>query len=178
MPTLIRSVLSRPALASALFAGVAAFALSMALIAEHVFGLLPCILCIYQRIPYGVVIGLGILGALIAGKSPRAAGGVLGLISLTFLADSVIAFYHSGVERHWWKSMFESCAAPELEGSITDVLAKIQAAPAVRCDEIPWADPVFGLSMANYNVVFCFGLAVAALISAVWVMRPASSSRR
>jgi disulfide bond formation protein DsbB len=175
MMSYIHSILSRPLWACLLFAAVASAALGMAFIAEYVFGLLPCILCVYQRIPYAIVIALGILGALIAGKSPRAAGGALGLISLSFLTDSVIAFYHSGVERHWWKSIFESCAAPELEGSITDVLAKIQAAPAVRCDEIPWADPIFGLSMANYNVVFCFGLAMAALWSALLVTRRARS---
>lgn len=175
MLNLITSILSRPLWACLLFAAIAAMALSMAFIAEHVFGLLPCILCVYQRVPYAIIIVLGFLGALMAGRSPSASGGMVGLISLSFLANSLIAFYHSGVERHWWKSIFESCAAPELEGSITDVLAKIQAAPAVRCDEIPWADPVFGLSMANYNVVFCFGLGMFALWSAVLVIRRARS---
>lgn len=168
-------ILSRPAMACFAFAGVAAGALGMAFMAQYVFGLAPCILCVYQRIPYAVVIGLGILGILMSRFNERPAAFVLGAMSLTFFINSVIAFYHTGVERLWWKSFFEGCAVPELEGSITDVLAKIEAAPVVRCDEIPWADPLIGLSMANYNVIFCLILAVAALWSAARVTRPAGS---
>jgi hypothetical protein len=63
--------------------------------------------------------------------------------------------------------MLEGCNAPKLEGSATEILAKIQSIKeAVRCDEIPWADPIFGLSMANYNVLFCASLGIAAIFTA------------
>ncbi len=50
---------------------------------------------------------------------------------------------------------------------LTDIQNRTKA---VRCDEIPWADPILNLSMANYNVIFCLGLAVMAFISArlIW----------
>lgn len=149
------------------FAIIAAAALGMALISQYKFGLQPCILCIWQRYPYGIIIALGVLGFLLSHKSMKLGGATLGLIGLTFIANSVIAFYHTGVELKWWPSHLEGCAVPKMEGDMTQILANIQSrAKAVRCDEIPWSDPILNLSMANYNVIVCLGLAVIALYSA------------
>lgn len=150
-----------------IMAGIAALALGMALISENVFGLEPCILCVIQRWPYGIVIGLGVLGFLLSFKYKKPVSMTLGLIGITFFANSIIAFYHSGVELHWWKSFLEGCSVPGMAGDMAQILADIQSrTKAVRCDEIPWADPIFNLSMANYNVVFCLGLAVISFTAA------------
>lgn len=163
MITHLTSALSHQRIPFFLFAAMSAFALSTASIAQYAYGLAPCVLCIYQRWPYGIIIALALLGLCLTKTKPLAAKTTMGLISLTFAANAVIAFYHTGVERKWWPSFLEGCSIPKIEGNITDVLAQIQAAPLVRCDEIPWTDPVIGLSMANYNVVLCLVLAVAAL---------------
>jgi len=53
-----------------------------------------------------------------------------------------------------------------------DVLADIQSrTKAVRCDEIAWSDPIGGVSMANYNIVFCLVLAVLAFMSVRQVLK-------
>ena len=158
-----RNLLSNERPAFITFTALAALALAAALVSQYVYGLQPCVLCIYQRVPYGIVIALGILGIVLGGKNPKYGPPLLGLTAGAFALNAVIAFYHSGVERHWWKSFLEGCAVPDMEGDITDVLARIAATPAARCDEIPWTDPVFGLSMANYNVMVCLALAMAAL---------------
>lgn len=90
----------------------------------------------------------------------------MALIGLTFSANAVIAAYHTGVERKWWKSFLEGCSTPDLSGSIDDLMARIQAAPVTTCDAIPWVDPILGLSMANYNVLFCAALAAIAFCCA------------
>lgn len=154
-----------------LMAAISASALGMALMSQYIGGLHPCILCIYQRWPYGIVIMLGLIGFWLSFKSKKAVSAIMGLIGLTFLANSAIAFYHTGVELKWWKSIFQSCSVPPLEGDMEQILADIQnRANAARCDEIPWADPILHLSMANYNVIFCLGLALVALLSArlIW----------
>lgn len=166
MITHLKSVLRHPYLSFFTFAFGSAAALATAFIAQYAYGLAPCVLCIYQRWPFAVVIALSIVGLALA-KKARTAKAIAGLISLTFLTNAVFAFYHTGVERKWWPSFLEGCSIPKIEGNITDVLAQIQAAPLVRCDEIPWTDPVIGLSMANYNVVFCLVLAAAALYTAI-----------
>jgi disulfide bond formation protein DsbB len=157
-------------------AGFAVAALTMALIGQYVFGLEPCNLCIIQRYPYGIVIGLGIIGFVASYKCKKGTAAMMGLIGLTYIANSVIAFYHSGVERHWWKSFLEGCAVPDLGNNPENILDIIENTQAARCDEIPWADPVLGLSMANYNVVFCLGLGIIALISAGLIYRKATQT--
>lgn len=112
----------------------------------------PCKLCYWQR--YGHV------AALIAGG-----GGLLwplrGLFligALGTLSSSVIGIYHSGVERLWWEGP-DNCTTSSVAGlSVDDLIARIEAAPLVRCDEIPWE--MFGLTMANYNVALSGALAL------------------
>lgn len=154
---------------------VSALALGMAFISQYAFGLQPCILCVIQRWPYGVVIGLGLIGFLLSCKYQKSVSGVMGLIGLTFLGNSVVAFYHTGVELKWWKSFLESCSVPTMTGDMEQILADIQSrTKAVRCDEIAWADPILNLSMANYNVIFCLAFAVLAFVSArlIWLKAP------
>lgn len=152
-------------------AGIAASSLAMALMAQYVFGLEPCILCVIQRYPYGIVIALGLLGFAFSFKCKKAVSVLMGLIGITFLVNSVIAFYHTGVEQKWWPSHLEGCAVPDMVGNMDEILADIQSrTEAVRCDVIPWADPILNLSMANYNVIFCAGLGLVAIFSArlIW----------
>ncbi len=166
MIKLICTILSSTKLILIGLAGISAASLAMAYMAEYVFGLEPCILCLYQRVPYAIVIGLGILGALLYPKNPKTGPFFLVSSGLALLANSIIAFYHTGVEQKWWPSHLEGCTTPDMSGNVEDLMARIQAAPVVRCDEIPWADPILNLSMANYNVAFCFGLAMVAFIAA------------
>lgn len=81
-----------------------------------------------------------------------------------FLCNALLGFYHSGIERKWWPSFLEGCSIPSLGNDPEAILETIMNAPAVRCDEMPWVDPLLGLSMANYNTalslllsIFCFG---------------------
>ncbi len=161
--TFLKNILADQRLAFLTFAALSAAALGMAFISQYVYGLQPCELCIYQRIPYAIVIAFALFGLGFGAKSRKAGTTFMALIALTFLANAVIAFYHTGVERKWWASFLEGCTIPEMKGNITDVLAQIAATPVVRCDEIPWTDPVLGLSMANYNVLACLVLMMAAL---------------
>ncbi len=159
----LRPLFANPQNALWFFGAVAALALGTAFIAQYVYGLAPCVLCLYQRWPYAAIIAIAVSSCFVLKKSPKAAPALLALTSLVFFLNAVIAFYHTGVERKWWPSFLEGCAVPEMKGNIADVLARIQTAPVVRCDEIPWTDPVLGWSMANYNVLFCIGLGMLAL---------------
>ena len=170
--TQLKSLFANQRLTFLAFAALSAGALAAAFTSQYVYGLQPCELCIYQRIPYALIIALAFFGIGFGAKSWKTGAVFTGLIALTFLANAVIAFYHTGVERKWWTSFLEGCTVPVMEGNITDVLARIAATPAVRCDEIPWTDPLIGLSMANYNVLACLALTIAALYA---LKRQASS---
>ena len=168
--------LSSPAAVLGMVVVVSLIALGTALTAEVAYGLEPCVFCIYQRIPFIVAIALGLTG-LIYRKRGKIARGFIFLSGLTFLTNAGIAFFHSGIERKWWRSPFESCAADF--GTVTDdpgsLLENILSAPTAPCETIAWADPVLGLSMANYNVLLCAGL-FAVCIAAMLMQCPKGSS--
>lgn len=147
--------------------GISAASLLAALIAEAFLGLEPCRLCIYQRWPFFITAVLGVLGLYFQSNS-KIVTGALALSGLTLLINSGIAFYHSGVERHWWTSAVDGCAVPLMGGEKQSILENILSAPTGRCDEIPWVDPLLGLSMANYNVVLCLGLAALCALSILY----------
>ncbi len=145
---------------TALFAvGISIFALASAFFAQYAMGLEPCKLCIWQRWPFVIVIVMGLITYLL--KSPNSLF-VLTLTGLVFLTNSAIAFFHTGVERLWWEGL-KGCSAPDLSGSVEELMARIQSSNGARCDEIPWADPILGLSMANYNVILCLGMGLICL---------------
>ncbi len=146
---------------------VSVAALANAYTAEYVFGLEPCILCLYQRVPYAVAGVLGVAALMI----PRVRTGAVAASGGVFLVGSAIAFYHVGVEQHWWVSA-ASCAggggAPgDIGGPATvDELRQMlmRAEPVKACDVVDWT--LFGLSMATYNVGLSLALGTASLWAA------------
>src|SRR3954471_6874431 len=66
-----------------------------ALIFEHVFGYVPCKLCLMQRNPYYIAIPLGIAAALLPPRWGRVG---LSLLALIFIVSAGLGAYHSGVE--------------------------------------------------------------------------------
>lgn len=130
--------------------------LAAVFIGQYAFGLHPCHLCVYQRWPFVVTIALG-LGGVISASFARLA---IGLSALAFFVNAGIAVFHSGVERKWWAGL-EGCSTPDMSGSIEELIARIEATAVTRCDEIAWE--LFGLSLANYNVLLCAGAGIACI---------------
>ena len=136
-------------------------ALAAALGSQYFGGLAPCELCIWQRVPYGIVIVIG-TGALLWFGGPRERLALTWLAALVFSIGASIALYHAGVEQHWIAGPTSCSGASSLNQATTiDELRKqLLATPVVRCDEIPWA--FFGISIAAWNalasivlMVFC-----------------------
>ena len=164
----IGSLLKQAHITGLFLAAISALALAAAFIGQYVFDLQPCKLCIYQRYPFALAAFFGIGAAVIMRHTPRGATWLIGAAGLALLTNSAIALYHSGVERDWWQGP-QGCSSASLQksDSVEDAMARIEAAPVVPCDEIPWADPVLQLSMANWNVALCAGLALIAFVSVV-----------
>ncbi|MEP5154215.1 disulfide bond formation protein B [Planktotalea sp.] len=118
----------------------------------------PCKMCYWQRYPHVAAIAIGLL-ALVFGSRL-----LLLLGALAALTTAGIGAYHSGVEQGWWEGPTTCTSGPIGDLSASDLLAQIMDAPLVRCDEIPWE--LFGLSMAGWNMVISFGLAVVWILAA------------
>jgi len=153
-----------PARAALLLLVGAAAPLLVAVGSQHLGGLAPCELCIWQRWAYGGVITAALL-ALLAARAPKAAALLLALGGVAALAGGGIAIFHVGVEQHWWQGL-TGCSGSALSGDMTaeEFEAAILAAPAVRCDEIAWS--FAGISMAGYNVLYAAALAIFAFLLA------------
>ncbi|MGR3711815.1 MAG: disulfide bond formation protein B [Shimia sp.] len=123
---------------------------------EFIGNMAPCKLCYYQRYPHWVAAGSGILAIFVGGQIWLYIG------ALGAATSGFVGFYHTGVERGWWEGPSSCSGGMVLDGSTDDLFNQIMTAPIVRCDDIPWE--LFGLSMANYNVLMSLAAA------AVWVI--------
>jgi len=148
------------------FALAAASALLLlgALYFQFVLALPPCPLCVYQRWAHGAALALA-LAAAWPRMGPMTAGTVTALAGVAYLFGAGTAFYHAGVEQHWWEGLAGCVAAPLDTTGATDLTAALLAVPAARCDEIPWS--FLGLSIAGWNAVASAVLTVAAFAGAL-----------
>ena len=149
---------------------VSADALGVAFIAQHVFGLAPCALCIWQRWPYV----FAAVCALLALSTPVGRYGRTGLMSLAaaaFVAGAGISGFHAGVEYGWWAGLPECGGAgvsPEVSMRDLDAVLSGQERP-VSCSEP--ALVVLGLSMAGWNFLVSLALAATTILALAGVRR-------
>lgn len=132
-----------------------------ALLSQYWGGLQPCELCLYQRWFYYAILALTLLLMLVNRRGTSRAG--LVLAGLVLIAGGAVAFYHAGVEYHYWAGPAH-CTAPALNAtSAEDLRAQLLATPVVRCDETQWS--LMGISLAGWNVLASAVLAAYALIA-------------
>lgn len=171
--TLIQSALTRPMVAAGLVTAVPALLLAAAFVFQYGFGLAPCVLCIYQRWPYAIIIAIGLV-AFAFGRRDRAkpAAALIALCAVIFFVEAGLATYHVGVEQRWWVSAFEGCTTGfDITGG-GSILDQIENTRAVRCDAVAWS--LFGVSMAGYNALIAFGMGLYALSASIMMTRRAN----
>lgn len=158
------SIREQPIAAAALVVALGSLAAILAAFYfQYVLKYLPCPLCYQQRIPYYVVVPLGLAVAFAAVRgAPRGlllAG--LAVIAAALLLNAGIAVYHSGIEWKWWAGPSD-CSGPLTDfGRAGDLMRQLQTINVVRCDEAPWR--FLGLSIAGWNFVIALTLALVAI---------------
>jgi len=138
-------------------------AIAMAFVAQYAFGLEPCILCLYQRVPFALAAVLAAV-ALLPFTRGQVSLWLTTACGIVFLAGSALAFYHVGVEEHWWASVAACGGAPSTGLSVEDLADQLANGPQKPCDEVNWR--LFGLSLAGYNVLISFALGVVTIACA------------
>jgi len=135
--------------------------LAFAYTSEHMFGLLPCVLCIYQRIPFFVVLVLSLLSLAFKGKIRLA---LVALCGIAILTGAGIAAYHVGVEHgkfHVEGGCESNDAVPTTLEEMRNQLIGKAAAP---CDKPQFI--FLGISMAGWNFFFSSFIGAYTLILA------------
>jgi disulfide bond formation protein DsbB len=136
---------------------------------QYIGGLQPCPLCIYQRYPYGVVIALGVLLALL-NRQHRLAVLITALAALALFVDAGIAAFHVGVEEHWWEGL-KACEGTidPTNMTVEELANALKQAPNVPCDKKAFT--LFGISMAGYNFLYAAASGIIASILALRILR-------
>lgn len=148
-----------------LSAGLSALFLGFALVSQYGFGLYPCELCLAQRVPYALIMALGVVAFFV--KQPRGWMRLAVACAALFLIDAGIAYYHFGVELHIFKGP-SACTASTEPQTLEEMRQQLLNAALVSCDQ-PMVH-VLGLSMAGWNALAA-GACGAALFWSLCVIR-------
>ena len=156
-------------LTTRMFAGfvlaASAVVLGTALLSQYWGGLAPCELCLMQRWPWAAAIVISLVVVLVGERAGLA--WVALLLGLVFAISVVMAFYHVGVEQHWFAGP-TACTARE-GGAMTleQMKQQILGTAPVLCDRPAWT--LFGVSLAGWNLLASLimtGCCIAALLQA------------
>jgi len=131
---------------------------------EGLFGLAPCELCLWQRWPYAVAVGLALGAALVPARGLRR--GLLAAAGIAVLVSGAIGAFHLGVEQGWWPSPLPGCRAPSVApgASVDEMLRGLAPVPSKPCDAPTYLIPGLPVSMAAMNLLYALGLGGFALI--------------
>ena len=152
-----------PLTAAAAIALVGALGIATVYFFQYVLLILPCPLCLEQRIAFYFSIPLAAL--LWLGAQYGASRKILLLgflaIMLAMLWNTGLSAYHAGVEWKWWPGP-NDCSGPiDKFGNAQDIVNQLQnRISLIRCDEAAWR--FLGISLAGYDVLLSFFLAAVA----------------
>ena len=143
---------------------ICALSLSVALISQYVFGLQPCLLCSYQRVPYVFAIFCGVIGLMSINHSRIAPIIMIIFCGILFFINTGIAGYHVGIEQEWWTGSSGCTIQLPENATLEELREAVINAPVTKCDDIQWS--LFGVSMAGYNYLLSLVLAILSITSA------------
>ncbi len=133
----------------------ATLALLGAYASQYFFNFKPCILCLYQRIPFFIIAFLCVFGWFLHEKWQKI---VVFLCFLAIFANLGLALYHVGVEQKIFKITQKCVAIEQNFATVEELQQHLAKQELARCD-----DPQFvfaKLSMAAWNAVFCLILMI------------------
>ena len=138
-------------------AAAGSFALLAGAYVFQFLGYPPCTMCYWQRWPHIAAIAIGIIAYIVPARVLAYLG------ALAALTTSAIGLYHTGVERDWWEGP-SSCTGGGLGNMSGADLLSTEGPRLVMCDQVSWE--FLTLSMASWNALFSFGLALIWLAAA------------
>ncbi len=130
---------------------------------EHIGGYIPCALCLLQRNPYYIGVGVGVLAVLssVFRLPPVVTRVLIGVIAVLMIVSIGLGTYHAGVEWKFWEGP-TSCTIGATGGDTpVNVLDALNSTKAPSCTEATLR--VLGLSFAGWNVLTSAALAAIAL---------------
>lgn len=137
--------------------------LGTVLAAQFWGGLMPCELCLKERYPWDAAIAVALVATVAGQRAARPWAAVL--LAVIFAIGSGLAFYHVGVERHWFAGPAACTASGAAAGTLAALKAELMHQAPVRCDEPAWT--LFGVSLAGWNLLASLLMTGACLAAAL-----------
>ena len=128
------------------------FSLFAALYVEYILGFKPCILCIYQRIPYAIAILISLIAFFIGNRNI-----LLIILGLTFLAGILLSGYHACIEKGFIEPMF-SCTGENIKALEKEEILKSLNNIQPDCKDVDFS--ILGVSLATLNFIISFVLTI------------------
>ena len=128
------------------------FSLAAALYIEYILGFKPCILCVYQRIPYAIAILISLTAFFIGNRNI-----LLIILGLTFLAGILLSGYHASIEKGFIEPMF-SCTGENIKALEKEEILKSLNNIQPDCKDVDFS--IFGVSLATLNFIISFVLTI------------------
>ena len=128
------------------------FSLIVALYIEYILGFKPCILCIYQRIPYAIAILISLIAFFIGNRNI-----LLIILGLTFLAGIFLSGYHVSIEKGIIEPLF-SCTGENVKSLVKEEILKSLDNSQPDCRDVDFS--IFGVSLATLNFIISFVLTI------------------
>ena len=125
---------------------ISVIAISIALIAEYFFEILPCEMCLYQRYPYYFIIIFSLV-YFFTKKTPLA--WYYWIINFSFIIGLFISLWHVGIEQKILPGLSGCSNIIEKTSSLKNLKEQIINQSIINCNEITWS--FIGISMATYN---------------------------
>ncbi len=113
---------------------------------EFFFNYPPCKLCIYQRMPYFILIVLSLMSL-----KRKYVYELLWISFTCFVAGFIISGFHSLIERNLIDFEIGCTSSGKDFENIEDLRNFLEKTPITKCDEIPLS--VLGFSLANMNLI-------------------------
>jgi disulfide bond formation protein DsbB len=129
--------------------------LAAVLLSQYWGGLDPCELCLLERWPWWIALAIAAAAWLIGDRLALPIPAIL--LAIVFLTGTGIAFYHVGVEQHWFAGPTACTAGGAAANSVDALRAQLLGKQPVMCDQVQWS--LFGISLAGWNLLASLAMA-------------------
>ena len=127
-----------------LIAAISIFTLLSAIYIEYILGVKPCILCLYQRVPYIIAIFFCFFGYYNLKNKLW-----IYLLVITFLISAILSGYHVGIENNVFNE-FSGCTSNNSNIVNKDELLKALKEVQPNCKDVTFK--LLGFSLATINL--------------------------
>tara|TARA_B100000530_G_scaffold44252_1_gene25006 strand:- start:9 stop:491 length:483 start_codon:yes stop_codon:yes gene_type:complete len=142
---------------------ISLIAISSALIAEYIFGLQPCELCLKQRYPYYLIIVLALIIFFIPNLYKLL---LYVLVQLATIYGIFYSIWHVGVEKKLLQGPTGCSTGLSKSSNTVDLKEQILSKSIISCDEVIWS--FFGISAATINSIV---LLFIFLMNAIYILK-------